>query len=78
MSKTKQQNTTEEHPEARQWRLQLCGEQGRRFKLERENKDLRGVLMSALVRLRDIEREIEMHRDECTAHDCLCGYLDVL
>ena len=36
----------EEHPEARRWRLQLCEEQGRRFKLERENKGLRGALAS--------------------------------
>jgi len=79
MSKTnKQEKTTEEHPEARRWRLQLCAEQGRRFKLERENRALRVTLAGTLKRLQDLEYEIEEHRTEgCDADTCCCDFLGV-
>ena len=77
MSKTnKQEKTTEEHPEARRWRLQLCAEQGRRFRLERENKALRATLADTLKRLQDLEYEIEERRaDHCSADVCCCDFL---
>ena len=67
-----------EHPEARRWRLQLCSEQGRGFKLERENKALRVTLADTLKRLQDLEYEIEEHRTEhCSADVCCCDFLGV-
>jgi len=70
--------TQGEHPEARRWRLQLCEEQGRRFKLERESKGLRGALASTLGRLERLEAAIIEHRAKCTAHDCFCGWVEVI
>ncbi len=69
--------TQGEHPEARRWRLQLCEEQGRRFKLERESKGLRGALASTLGRLERLEGAIIEHRAECTDRGCFCGCVEV-
>lgn len=79
MSKTnKQEKTTEEHPEARMWRMQLCAEQGRRFRLENENKRIRAVLADALKRLADIEFEIDEHRNEgCDNMECCLDRMDL-
>ena len=57
--------TQAEHPEARRWRMQLCEEQGRRFKLERENKAMRGVLAATLQQVSDLEQKIEDHLEDC-------------